>query len=46
MVLEEISQELPNSTIPEVLQLAATFRFLATGSFQNIIGKHEEIAFV
>ena len=43
MVLSDIEPFLPQSSIPGVIQLATTLRYLAVGSFQAVIGKDSDI---
>lgn len=44
MVLEKIEPFLKSSTIPGIIQLATTLRFLATGSYQGVIAKDVELS--
>ncbi|XP_073820106.1 uncharacterized protein [Musca autumnalis] len=44
LVLDQISQHLPRSSIPPILQLSTTLRFLATGAFQGVIGKDFDVS--
>ncbi|KAI8115145.1 putative nuclease HARBI1 [Lucilia cuprina] len=44
MVLEKLSPHLKSSTIPQIIQLSTTLRFLATGAFQGVIAKDVDIS--
>ncbi|XP_037808563.1 uncharacterized protein LOC119601603 [Lucilia sericata] len=44
MVLEKLSPHLQSSTIPVIIQLSTTLRFLATGAFQGVIAKDVDIS--
>ena len=44
MVLDTIKEHLTRSKIPPLLQLAATLRFLAEGSYQRFVGNYSSIS--
>ena len=46
IVLESVKEHLQHGSIPPVLQLAATLRFLAEGSYQRSVGKDFSISFL
>lgn len=37
MILDDIAPSISDGSIPEIIKLAATLRFLAVGTFQGVI---------